>query len=181
MNYLKADGYTVLKYPYTSADLQADNPNTGFPVPTPDEVLEDFGMFPVSPTEQPAHDPYTQNVTEVTPVYIPDRWTQAWEVSAATPEETEERVKERYDQTLADLAIYYDAQAQLGGFADRNACVARAGYAGEYQAYGVTFGLWMDECNTIAAALPQPFPPTENIIALFPPLAWPFTEIPFAP
>jgi hypothetical protein len=181
MLYLKADGSTVLKYPYTFTDLQADNPHTSFPVPTPEEIYTDFGASVVEETPVPEYDPITQNLSELEPTYSMGEWSQTWLVSAATAEEIEARTQMRYEQTRSELAVYYDAQARLGGFADRNACVARAGYAGTYQVNGQVFGAWMDECNAIAGALPQPFPPTEEIIALFPALAWPFSNVPFAP
>jgi hypothetical protein len=179
--YLKADGTTVLKYPYTAADLQIDNPNTSFSQPIPDENFIDFGASVVEDTPPPAYDPMISNLTEIEPTYSQGIWSRTWLVSPASPEEIEERQQIAYNRTKSELAVYYDSEAQSGGFADRNACVARAGYAGTYQAHGQVFGAWMDDCNDIALALTPPLPPTEDIIAMFPPLEWPQSTVVFSP
>lgn len=181
MLYLKADGATVIKYPYTQADLQADNPNTTFEVPVSEDTYVHFGASVVTEVPAPEYDPITSNCTELTPTLVSGVWTQTWEVTPASPEEVNARMLQQYNDTKSQLAKYYDQQAQVSGFADRNACVARAGYAGTYQAHGEAFGVWMDACNEIAAAEPQPFPPVGDIIAKFPVLVMPYNPTPFAP
>lgn len=179
MLYLKADGITVIQYPYSRANLQADNPNTSFPAIPSEEVYVDFGASVVTVVSPPSYDPMTENLDELTPQLIGSDWTQAWSVTPATPEEIAARQEQSALQLKYSLAGYYDSVAQTEGFADRNACVARAGYSGLQQGHGIAFGLWMDDCNDIVLA--NPSMAYEDLIALFPPIVWPPTPVVYAP
>lgn len=44
---LKAEGSTIVKYPYNLHELFEEYPNTTFPRPMPDEVLESYGIYRV--------------------------------------------------------------------------------------------------------------------------------------
>lgn len=81
-------------YPYSRGQLRLDNPGTSFPDVMLDERLADWGVYPVTPVEPPAHDPATEDLTEGIPVLIGGTWTQVWNVRALTPEEIEVRRKE---------------------------------------------------------------------------------------
>ena len=80
----------VENYPYTIGNLRRDNPNTSFPKKPSDALLEDFGMFRVTPVARPAYD-HTKNVVEGTPVLTGGVWTQVWSVTDATAEEISKR------------------------------------------------------------------------------------------
>jgi hypothetical protein len=77
--------------PYSIGQLRKDNPNTSFPKYPTDELLAEWGVYPVKPTNQPSVD-YTKNVIEKPPVKQGDQWVQVWEVSDATQSEIEQRV-----------------------------------------------------------------------------------------
>lgn len=85
---LNTDG-TLKRYPYALADLRLDNPNTSFPVSIDDRTAEEFGAYPVQPTQQPDHD-YTVNLDR-TAVKQGDQWVEEWISTAATQEEITER------------------------------------------------------------------------------------------
>lgn len=85
---LNPDG-TLNRYPYTLTDLRLDNPNTSFPVSIDDRTAEEFGAYPVQPTQQPDYD-YTVNLSR-TAVKQGDQWVEEWISTPATPEEITER------------------------------------------------------------------------------------------
>jgi hypothetical protein len=92
-------------YPYSVGQLQADNPGTSFPYPMPDERLADWNVVVVVPVPPPEYDPFTQNLTELTPQEVDGVWGQAWEVSEATPEEVAQR-KAEYNEGQKQNRLY---------------------------------------------------------------------------
>lgn len=81
---------TEAKYPYSPAQLRADNPQISFPAEMSDAVLAEWGVYPVTPAPQPVAD-HTKNVTEVLPQQVSGAWTQTWLVADATPDEIADR------------------------------------------------------------------------------------------
>lgn len=86
--------------------------------------------------------------------------------------------------TLADydaaLTAHLDEVAQSRNWADRVSLMARAGFAGPWQADAVAFGTWADGCNVIgyqlladfqAGNIPQPT--IAEMLALMPAMVWP--------
>ena len=98
-------------YPYSVIQLEADNPDTSFPSPMPDERLADWNVVVVVPTPQPAYDPITQNLTELTPEKIDDVWTQVWQVTDATPEEVAERTAAYNEQQKQNRLVAYEQES----------------------------------------------------------------------
>lgn len=105
--YAKIINGVVEKYPYSIGELRKDNPSTSFPKNIPDNVLAEFGIYPVQDTPQPSSD-YTKNITEGTPVNQ-NGWKRTWVVSNATSAEIQERtdsrafnVRAERDQRLVD-------------------------------------------------------------------------------
>jgi len=65
---------------YSSAHaVRAAFPNTSFPAIMTDEMLEEFGVFPVTPSA-PEFDHITQGVRELLPALIDGQYVQQWEV-----------------------------------------------------------------------------------------------------
>lgn len=82
-----------------------------------------------------------------------------------------------YEAALTNL---YDQVAQSRHYDSRITCSLRAGYPGPFQAEGIAFAQWMDECNALGYALMakvlagEMAPPTVNeLLALMPEMAWP--------
>lgn len=95
--YVKILNNQVEIYPYSAQQLIADNPDTSFPSAVSNELLAEFDVFPVVPTEQPIYDPVTQNLTELDPIQEDGLWVQQWSVTQASAEEVAER-KEQLKQ-----------------------------------------------------------------------------------
>lgn len=86
--------------------------------------------------------------------------------------------------TLADydaaLTAHLDAVAQSRNWADRVSLMARAGFAGPWQADAVAFGTWADGCNVIGYQMLADFqnglipqPTIAEMLALLPEMVWP--------
>ena len=88
--YIKLKDGNIDKYPYSLAELVADNPNTSFPAEITNKCAEEFGVYPVVPAEYPEVD-YTKNVVEETPNLINGVWYQDYTVVNATEEEIAQR------------------------------------------------------------------------------------------
>lgn len=110
MRYVKVSGETVLEYPYTLTKLRADNPNTSFPREVSDELLAEYGVFPVIPTERPAST-LTQNPIEQTPEQINGQWTQVWAM-VDVPPEVAHRQAIKADQFVQNFITMTPAQVE---------------------------------------------------------------------
>lgn len=89
--YVHAPNGVVADYPYTYAQLRADNPNVSFPS-EPGEWLAEYDVYPVADTPQPPST-LTSNFVEGTPVLAGGVWTQAWDEVAASPEQIAKRAE----------------------------------------------------------------------------------------
>ena len=84
---------------------------------------------------------------------------------------------EDYIAALDDL---YNKTAQEKRFDSRFTCALRAGYPSAYQAQGLAFATWMDDCNVFGYGLMQqvengeaPQPTIAEFLAMLPVLVWP--------
>lgn len=101
MIYVKTLGNQVEIYPYSVQQLISDNPDTSFPATVTDELLSEFSVFPVVPTNPPTYDSVTQNLVELNPALVEGVWVQQWEVIAATPEEIAQRKEQLAQENKA--------------------------------------------------------------------------------
>ncbi len=90
-------------YPYSAAQLKADNPDVSFPMGTlPDRLLADYGVYPVAPTDLPPYDLRTHRVVELLPVEQDNKWVQVWDLIPLTPEEQAAQEAEYADNVRAE-------------------------------------------------------------------------------
>ena len=95
--HVKITSGAVDTYPYNVGQLRRDNPNTSFPKQIPDDMLESYGILPVTYTEVPTVDERTQTVgQEAEPSLVSGAWTVGWTTSSKTADETAE-----YDANMA--------------------------------------------------------------------------------
>ena len=88
--HVKITNGNVDTYPYNVGQLRRDNPNTSFPKRIPDEMLAEWGVYPVTVADMPSFTERTQTVIqEVTPSLIDGAWTVGWTTSSKTAEETQ--------------------------------------------------------------------------------------------
>lgn len=96
----------VVKYPYYFHQLQQDNPQVSFPETPTEELLMEWGVYPVTQVSPPSID-YTQNLTEGTPVEQNGQWIQVWTVTDASAEEIAQRELQRQQQLEAQRSDAY--------------------------------------------------------------------------
>jgi hypothetical protein len=88
--HVKITSGNVDTYPYNVGQLRRDNPNTSFPKQIPDEMLEIYGIFPVTVQATPSVDDRTKTVErESSPSLVDGVWTIGWTTSSKTAEETQ--------------------------------------------------------------------------------------------
>lgn len=95
--HVKLTNGNVDTYPYNVGQLRRENPNTSFPKRIPDELLAEWGVYPVTVEEQPSYTERTQTVSrEATPTGSGSSWTIGCTVVGKTQEEVQE-----YDENVA--------------------------------------------------------------------------------
>ena len=88
--HVKITSGNVDTYPYNVGQLRRDNPNTSFPKQIPDEMLESYGIFPVTVQATPSVDDRTKTVErESSPSLVDGVWTIGWTTSSKAAEETQ--------------------------------------------------------------------------------------------
>ena len=88
--HVKITNGTVDTYPYNVGQLRRDNPNTSFPKQLPDEMLESYGVMPVTVAGRPSVEERTQKVKQASsPSLVDGAWTIGWTTSSKTAEETQ--------------------------------------------------------------------------------------------
>jgi hypothetical protein len=89
MTYVKADGDIVVQFPFTTGQLKAENPHTGFPRELPADVLAQYNVFAVSLEAAPAIDDRTQsrNLADAPTRAVDGSWALGWVVTDKSPEE----------------------------------------------------------------------------------------------
>lgn len=98
--YAKLNNGQVEKYPYSIGQLRKDNYNVSFPKVLTDEVLAQFNVVRVAPTERPAED-HTKNFT-VTATKTGGKWVEKWVSDDATQDEIAERTANKTAQVRAE-------------------------------------------------------------------------------
>ena len=87
---VKIKNNAVSQYPYTLKHLKIDNPDTSFPSPISDEMLESFGVYDVWVNDRPDYDWKTQFVDQDTqPSYNSEinKWVLNHTVRSLTSDE----------------------------------------------------------------------------------------------
>jgi len=101
MFYVKTDSSGNLeRYPYTLTDLKRDNRNVSFSKQISDEIAAEFGVYPVTPADQPAYD-HTKDL-ERTAVKVGDDWVEQWTEVDASAEEIAARVAAQSNSVRSD-------------------------------------------------------------------------------
>jgi hypothetical protein len=167
-------------YPLAERDIRAAFPNTSFPEPFNPE-----GYAVVFTVPQPAYDYYTQVCREIAPE-LTDKgtWQQVWQVIDLTGEDLAAGLARKAADRLRDcesaLETMLDAKARERTWKDCMSARTAAGYPSSFQAEGVAFVVWWDECwvmaHTILAEVQagtRPIPTVEEFLAEMPNLILP--------
>jgi hypothetical protein len=88
--YVKITNGSVDTYPYSVGQLRRDNPNTSFPKKVPDEMLSEYGVYPVVYADMPTYDLSTHKVQQAEqPVLVDGTWTIVYSAVALSAEEAQ--------------------------------------------------------------------------------------------
>lgn len=95
--YVKIKNGAVNTYPYSLKQLRQDNPNVSFPRPIPDEMLSEYGVYPVAFADEPTITERTQNVDQnASPSLVDGVWTVGYTTSNKSQDEIDD-----YDEAIA--------------------------------------------------------------------------------
>lgn len=115
--YAKVVSGVLTQYPYTDAQLRADNPDTSFALPLSDATRAAFEMLPVQPAAKPV-DP-TMDITEGTPAFVGGVWQQVWNQTPADPAVVAARLVAAKEDKLREVSARRlqaeNAGVMLGG------------------------------------------------------------------
>lgn len=108
--HVKITNGNVDTYPYNVGKLRRDNPNTSFPKRISDEVLAEWGVYPVTVEDQPSYTERTQTLTqEAAPTGSGSSWTIGWTVTDKLAEEVQ-----KFDDNVA-ASNRYQRNSLLSG------------------------------------------------------------------
>lgn len=100
---VKANGDTIITYPYSPTDLIRANPNTSFPAgPLSPETLAEYDVFPVQAVSPPAFNSRTQRLVEQQPARIAGAWVQRWIIEPLSGDEITALDARQADAVRAD-------------------------------------------------------------------------------
>lgn len=91
--YIKIDNGQVVAYPYALKDLLAENPNVSFPASFSEDLLAQYGVFPVHFARLPEFNTLTQLPVELPPIFTGDRWLVGYSVIDRPHDEVVDAVK----------------------------------------------------------------------------------------
>ena len=86
--YVKINNGVIEHYPYSVERLRSDNPNVSFPKEPSDELLSEWGVFPVGYQSQPEYNSSTQRVDHsAEPELVEGNWILTKTVVSLTSEQ----------------------------------------------------------------------------------------------
>jgi len=102
--------------PYSIGQLRKDSPNTSFPKnPTP-ELLAEWGVYAVTPTNQPSFNPAAEKAVDDNPVNQNGQWVQVWKIVPLNADEIAAKLKDLQDNIVSQTQQRLDEFAQTRGY-----------------------------------------------------------------
>lgn len=83
----------IIQYPYTIEKLKKDNPSISFSKDINAEVLFNLNVAIVEPTPLPVADVVNENISQMRPVFVDNKWKQCWVVMERTEEQKQNVLK----------------------------------------------------------------------------------------
>jgi len=99
--FVKVTNGQIDQYPYTVGNLRRDNPSTSFPKHPSNEVLAEWGVYPVVRADKPVIADTQTLVLDATPTPINGVWTLGWTVRDKTQAELDEDLKKKKEAIKA--------------------------------------------------------------------------------
>ncbi|MFZ9315658.1 MAG: hypothetical protein ACO24P_00255 [Candidatus Nanopelagicaceae bacterium] len=99
---------------YSIDQLRIDNPQVSFPPEPIDSTLADYGVYRVSVSEQPSHNPLTQQLIKSQPKKYKGKYTQKHEIQSLSYDEQIFNLKKAREEAFASEADHLFFKAQRG-------------------------------------------------------------------
>lgn len=168
----------------THSDIRSAFPQVSLPSEISDVAIAELDILPLTVTEQLAFNPLTQTCIRDGCELVEGQWQYKWRIDDLTPEQIAENEATYKANLLASyvnaITAHLDAVAQTRNYDNRITCSVRAAYPGPFQAEGIAFGTWMDNCNATGYKMVAdyeawliPLPTIAEMIASLPPMVWP--------
>lgn len=93
MNYIRIKEEEAI-YPYSLVSLPVDFPQVSFPRELSNDILAEYGIYPVQSSNVPAYDSELQKLEEMDPVEVNGIWTQQWQVVDLNEQEINDKLDE---------------------------------------------------------------------------------------
>ena len=177
---VKLNNQQVVKYPYSREEMVRDNPHVSFPIILNGADLAMFNAAQVQKVTPPPHNILTHRATEINPILEDNRWVQKWELVELNAESKASEMQTLMNAYDWAMQQHFDKKAQEKGYDNRITCALRAGFSGPFQAEGIAFAQWMDNCYEVAYTTLDriknyEIDPVSNsaLIEGLPPLTWP--------
>lgn len=102
MNYVLTKNNVLTIYPYSLEQLRSSIKDASLPSTLTDELLSNYGVYKVFPTEPPPHNIFTQRLREGTPVLVDGVWKQSWNIEDLEREVVEELIRNKRNKLLTN-------------------------------------------------------------------------------
>lgn len=112
--------------PYSIRQLRIDNPNTSFPANPSDDLLAEWGVYPVEVQPVPDHDLMTQQVVQLEPAQIGDKWIQGWGVRPLSNDDLRQAFKDQRAAAVQAITVTTAAGNTFDGDEESQTRMARA-------------------------------------------------------
>lgn len=109
MTHVLTTGDQIAQYPYSPHQLRRDNPGTSFPRQIPDALAAEFGVFPVTVADKPAHTPAQVAERDAAPTPTGGAWVLGWTVRDMTAEEQAQEFTARQSEMRQRIRSAYSA------------------------------------------------------------------------
>ena len=179
--YVKIANNSVETYPYSVRQLKTDNANVSFPKETSEELLAEWGVYPVTIVEDPTYDKVTHKiVVDSTPSLVDGVWTINKTVVEMTAEE-----KDAYKQILIGeyseaVQEHLDAEAKTKLYDNIMSACSYASGTGTYATEGQAALTWriavweyVEQVLADVEAETRTLPTVSELIAELPAMTWP--------
>lgn len=176
--YVKASNQTVEKFPYTLNDLKKDNPNASFPKRPSEDMLAEWGVYPVRVIPAPVT-AANEAAEPADPILENGEWVQGWTVRALTQDEIKQKIEMHKEILQAAVTDHMNAVARQKNYDSILSACTYAAFDNPFKDDGLKAIAWRSavwvKCyevlDFVQAGLRE-IPTAEELIAELPEMEW---------
>ena len=103
--FVKTKNDKVSKFPYTIGELCRENSNTSFPKVIPENTLQEYGVYKVTPTIPPTFNNRTHSLSQSVK-NVDGTWQQAWTIKKVPEDRANSSQRAHRNQLLAQTDYF---------------------------------------------------------------------------